>query len=84
MKIICRKYLLLPYTHMVTIVKMDLIGQFHAMEQIWDDLCRNPENVPSPSWHSDILQAREGRVKEGSSKFTDWAVAKERIRNSVK
>jgi hypothetical protein len=64
--------------------EMTVSDKLHAMEQIWDDLCRNPENVPSPGWHSYILQAREGRVKEGSSKFTDWAEAKEKIRNSVK
>ncbi len=63
---------------------MTIFDKLHAMEQIWDDLCRNPENVPSPNWHSNILQAREGRVKAGSSQFTDWAEAKEKIRNSVK
>jgi hypothetical protein len=43
--------------------EMTVSDKLHAMEQIWDDLCRNPENVPSPSWHSDILQAREGVLK---------------------
>jgi hypothetical protein len=64
--------------------EMTISDKLHAMEQIWGDLSRNPENVPSPNWHGEILKAREGRVKEGSSQFTDWAEAKEKIRNSVK
>jgi len=64
--------------------KMTISDKLHAMEQIWDDLCRNPENVSSPDWHGDILQAREERVKQGSVQFRDWAEAKEKIRTSVK
>lgn len=64
--------------------EMTIPDKLHAMEQIWDDLCRNPEDVPSPDWHGDILQAREKRIKQGSAQFTDWAEAKEKIRSSVK
>ncbi len=64
--------------------EMTISDKINAMEQIWDDLCRNPENVPSPNWHRDILQAREGRAKQGSSRFTNWTEAKEKIRKSVK
>ena len=64
--------------------EMTISDKLYAMEQIWEDLCRNAENVPSPNWHGDILQVREARVKEGSSQFIDWTAAKESIRNSVK
>ncbi|MCF8078844.1 MAG: addiction module protein [Desulfobacterales bacterium] len=40
-----------------------------AMERLWEDLCRNPESVPSPTWHEDVLLAREKQVQEGRAKF---------------
>jgi len=64
--------------------KMSTSDKLTAMEQLWEDLCRNPESVPSPSWHGDVLSAREKRVKEGKSKFTSIDKAKDRIRTSIK
>ena len=37
-----------------------------VMEQLWDNLCRSPEDVLSPAWHGEILSVREGEVREGS------------------
>jgi hypothetical protein len=31
--------------------KMTTEDKLAVMEQLWEDLCRNPESVPSPSWH---------------------------------
>mgnify|MGYP001163300220 CR=1 FL=1 len=64
--------------------KMTIEDKLAAMEQLWDDLCRNPESVPSPSWHESILSEREKRVLEGKAGFSDIAAAKDRIRKSVK
>jgi len=62
---------------------MTVLEKLQAIEEIWEDLCRSAKDVPSPSWHEDVLRAREGRVKEGSSRYTDWGTAKKKIRNSV-
>ena len=64
--------------------KMTTLDKLRALERIWDDLQRKPEDVPSPSWHGDVLQVREGRVKEGSSQFLDWSEAKSRIRDRTR
>ena len=64
--------------------KMTTLDKLRALERIWDDLQRKPDDVPSPSWHSDVLQAREARVKEGSSQFLDWSEAKSRIRDRTR
>ena len=58
--------------------------KLRALEEIWDDLRRTPENVPSPSWHADALQAREKQIQEGESNFEDWSVAKRTIRDRTK
>ena len=63
--------------------EMTTADKLRALEQLWNDLCRTPESIPSPSWHADVLQAREKRIREGSSHFTDWSEAKQKIRDSV-
>ncbi len=68
---------ILPLDQMTTSDKL------RALEEIWDDLCRTPENVPAPSWHGDVLRAREDRINEGTSQFIDWTEAKRKIRDSV-
>jgi len=57
--------------------------KLRAMEELWDDLCRNAPDFSSPSWHGDVLKEREQRIKEGKDKFVDWDEAKRDIRDSV-
>lgn len=54
-----------------------------AMEMLWDDLCRSAPDFSSPSWHEDVLKAREQRLQDGKDKFVDWDQAKKDIRNST-
>lgn len=51
-----------------------------AIELLWDDLSRHAENVPSPAWHGDVLEARAASAQEGSSKFSNLDRVKERLR----
>jgi len=60
--------------------KMTISDKLRALEDIWDDLRRTPDEIPSPSWHADVLRARERRIREGKSQFKDWTDAKRRIR----
>jgi len=61
--------------------KMTTLDKLRALEKIWDALQAKPEEVPSPSWHGDVLKAREKRINEGVSQFSDWNEAKRRIRD---
>jgi hypothetical protein len=70
--------LALPLDQMTTAEKR------RALEQIWEDLCRTPDEIPSPSWHADILQDREKRVREDASQFVDWTEAIQQIRESTR
>jgi len=63
---------------------MSTLDKLRTIERIWDDLQRNPEDVPSPSWHGDALREREDRIEEGCSQFSDWTEAKVRIRERTK
>ncbi len=70
--------LTLPIDQMTTAEKL------RALEMIWESLCRRPDDVPSPSWHADVLREREKSVADGSAQFTDWIEAKQNIRDSTK
>lgn len=67
----------------IQLEKMTVVEKLAAIETIWRDLAGTDENVPSPSWHNDVLGARQSRVEEGSSKFSDWSEARDRIRRKT-
>ncbi len=60
--------------------KMTVADKFRTLEDIWDSLKHTQTDVPVPAWHTDVIKARELRVKEGTSVYSDWADAKKRIR----
>jgi len=64
--------------------QMTIADKFRTLEEIWDSLKRTPSDFPVPTWHADVLKARELRVKEGTSVYGDWVDAKRRIRERTK
>ena len=64
--------------------KMTVADKLRAIEEIWDDLLRTAKEIPSPSWHGDVLRARETRAREGVSHYGDWTEAKRRIRERTR
>jgi hypothetical protein len=63
--------------------QMTVADKLTAMERLWEDLGRTPEAVPSPSWHGEVLSAREERIGEGKAEFIPLDEAKERIRKAA-
>ncbi len=68
----------------IPLKQMTVEDKLQAIEEIWADLAGTPEDVPSPSWHRDVLLARENRISEGSSSFLDIPEAKEAVRRRIK
>ena len=64
--------------------KMTTAEKLRALEEIWENLCRTPDDLPSPSWHESVLLDRKKRTEDGSSEFVDWDKAKQDIRESAK
>jgi hypothetical protein len=64
--------------------KMTTAEKLLEMERLWDDLCRNPEDVPSPSWHAEVLAEREKQIAQGKMTFIDLDEAKEQIRKATR
>ena len=67
----------------LSIEQMTTAEKIRTMEDIWDDLCHHAAEVPSPSWHQDVLSQREESVSKGTGVFTDWETAKKRIRETI-
>ncbi len=68
-----------PAATILPLSEMSQASKLRIMEELWDDLCRSPEGVPSPAWHGEVLAARVDRVAEGEAEFRDWAEVKERL-----
>ena len=63
--------------------RMSATDKLQAIEEIWSDLARVSEDVPSPSWHADVLRAREQRIADGTSRFLDIGEAKQAVRERI-
>lgn len=68
----------------IPLEQMSVEDKLRAIEEIWADLAGTPENIPSPSWHADVLRAREKRISEGTSHFLDISEAKKAVREQLK
>jgi putative addiction module component (TIGR02574 family) len=58
--------------------------KLQMMESLWDSLCQQPTNIPSPAWHGEILVQRENALRQGSDHFSAWDTAKANLRKSTR
>ena len=63
---------------------MTMVDKLEAMEALWADISRKPADLPSPSWHKDILNERRQLVAEGKLKFLDWDTAMADLRKELR
>jgi hypothetical protein len=63
---------------------MTLADKLAAMECLWADISRRPADLPSPSWHKEILDHRRQLVAEGKLKFLDWDTAIADLRKELR
>lgn len=66
-------------TRTIDVETMTIEEKLQAIEALWENLCRQPEGIPIPAWHVQLLEEREARVKSGEEAFEDWDVVKKRI-----
>lgn len=58
---------------------MTVAEKLQLMEVLWKDLSKNPDNVPSPEWHKDVLDECRRKAESGEEKFIDWKIAKQAV-----
>jgi putative addiction module component (TIGR02574 family) len=61
--------------------KMTIAEKLSIMEKLWSHLCANPESIPSPGWHREVLETRTQRISEGKEQFHSLESVKSRIKN---
>lgn len=64
--------------------QMTAADKLRAIEILWDDLARNPEDIPSPPWHEEILKARQKEIDEGRAKFLSLEEFREGIEQEIR
>ena len=67
----------------VSLGSLSVAEKLALMERLWDDLSRQPEDVPSPQWHGDVLAERIAAVRDGRTGFVRWDDAKRRLRERL-
>jgi len=61
------------------IEQMSLEERLQAMELLWASISRDPQQVPSPDWHEEILSSRLAKVERGEGEFLSVAELKMRL-----
>jgi len=61
--------------------KMTIAEKLSIMEKLWNHLCANPESIPSPEWHREVLETRSQSISEGKEQFHSLESVKSRIKN---
>ena len=64
------------------IERMSVAERLQVMEQLWDALCRDAEEMTSPEWHQDVLADRKARAQRGEAKFLTLDQLRARMRGS--
>jgi len=58
--------------------------KFLMMEQLWESMSQDAANNGfSPSWHFDILEAREQNIKDNKALFSDLLDVRARLQKIV-
>jgi len=64
------------------IERMSVAERLQVMEQLWDALRRDGEEVTSPEWHGEVLADRKARAQRGEAKFLTLDQLRARLRGS--
>ncbi|WP_416208176.1 addiction module protein [Halomonas sp.] len=63
---------------------MSIREKLSAMEALWDDLARDPDSVPVPVWHQEVLEERGLRAETGGNSFNEWESTKNWVRERTR
>ena len=64
------------------IERMSVAERLQAMDQLWDSLTRDSDEIPSPEWHQQVLADRKARAQRGEAKFLTMDQLRSRLRSS--
>ena len=59
--------------------QLSLTEKLSLVMDLWEDIARAPEPIPSPEWHKTELLHREQKREGQSDVGDDWDVVKKRL-----
>ena len=62
----------------IDIEKMTTQEQLQTMEALWDALAHGTQEPASPTWHDEILRARQEKIASGQAVFVSLPELKTR------
>ena len=65
---------------MPSIKQMSWAGKVQAMEELWESLSQDEDQLESPSWHADVLAVTRQSYAVGREESIDWKAAKQELR----
>ena len=51
------------------IMQLPRSERLSVMEQLWDSLCRDAQELESPAWHQQVLAARKAKMDSPEARF---------------
>jgi len=51
------------------IMQLPRSERLSVMEQLWDSLCRDAQEMESPAWHRKVLEARKAKMDSPEARF---------------
>lgn len=64
--------------------EMTIAAKLQSMEILWEELSKTAEGNIVPSWHAEVLAARDREVASGRGHFVEWEAVRETIRAALK
>ncbi len=62
------------------VLRLSKAERLQAMEWLWASLSKEQQDIESPEWHGEVLDARKAKVDSGEAKFLSVAQLKKRLR----
>jgi hypothetical protein len=63
----------------LNVAEMSIPQRLSAMEELWESLRGAEDEVSSPDWHKDVLEARRVRVESGEAQFLTLDEVRKRL-----
>ncbi|MBS9766152.1 MAG: addiction module protein [Flavobacteriaceae bacterium] len=64
--------------------EMSVFDKIHLINEIWESMEDNNNQIISPKWHKEVLLSRKERVENGDAKFKSFEEVKKELKKKFK
>lgn len=54
------------------------------LQSLWDRIAADPERIPVPEWHKEVLSERLEERKTASANIRDWEYVRDELKRELK